>query len=552
MLKNIILNNYNRINILKDTANATVEQVLGPDGKVYIRKTLPGVFLPCKELMSINNPYIVKTVQAASDEAGSYVIEEYAEGKSLADYLDAGKSFSEKELIDIFLQLCEALMCLKEHKLVHRDIKPSNILLHSSGAVKLIDFGACRSFSDNEEKVRDTVVIGTTSYAAPEQFGGKPTDHRSDIYSLAITMKELLGDNYQGKLSSIIAKCLEFDPNNRPQDAEELRKLLLSVQNDTLKWMKYITASVVVLTAAAGGFFYHSQQAVVLPENSIAATAEPVKDNSIEENKKADSIEKVKSKTSEQDKTIETPQMKDETKKIKIFNQDIRSYNIQTPKVTIKSSFVVSKEEVENAIKRNHIQKPEPKLTVASDESRSLDKGLEPNSTVDSAKPQVSYTKKTASTKKTVKIDMEPKNWVFTYDPRDFKANNLPNAKSIRIADYAHQPEVILFTNKQELRNMRATYVFKDIKFLGDDSTVGPNAVGNIYSWQVFKDADGNANKVVHRISGGIIDNIAPYFSLWLGNVGLWFLTGNNPSLTITVEADNAEAVTMTIPIIVR
>lgn len=531
MLKSIILKNYKSINILKDTANGTVEQVLGPDGKVYIRKTLPGVFLPCKELMSINNPYIVKTVQAASDEAGSYVIEDYAEGKSLADYLDEGKCFSENEVISIAMQLCEALTYLQELKLVHRDIKPSNILLQSSGAVKLIDFGACRSFSDNEEKVRDTVVIGTTSYAAPEQFGGKPTDHRADIYSLAITMKELLGESYDGKLSSIIAKCLEFDPNNRPKDAEELRKLLLSAKNDTATWLKYVAAVAAVLMVAAGGFWYSRQQAVFLTENNVTVTPEQTKEIRQEESKKVEPVKKVEPEASKKDTIVEATKVDVQSQNAV---QEDSSSKIQTSKETIKPSLVVSQEEVEKAIKRDPVKEPTAKPSVDSKKSLTIDQ------------------KKASPAKKSVKIDMEPKNWAFTYDPRDFKANNLPNAKSIREADYAHPPEVILFTNKQELRNVRATYIFKDIKFLGNDLTVGPNAVGNIYSWQVFKDADGNANKVVHRISGGIIDNIAPYFSLWLGNVGLWFLTGNNPSLTITVEADNAEAVTMTIPIIVR
>lgn len=531
MLKSIILNNYNRINILKNTSNGTVEQVLGPDGKVYIRKTLPGVFLPCRELMSINNPYIVKTLQTVSDEAGSYVIEEYAEGKSLADYLEYGKCFSEKEVIGITLQLCEALRCLQEHKLVHRDIKPSNILLHSSGAVKLIDFGACRSFAANEEKSRDTVVLGTKAYAAPEQFGGKPTDHRADIYSLGITMDELLGENYQGKLSSIIANCLEFDPTNRPKDAEELKKLLLAVSNDNAKWLKYVAASVTALVVAAGGFLYYRQQAIVLPENNNTVANGPVNKSSSEENKKVEPPEKATAQTSEKDKLIKIYPPKNEAENI---NRNGHSADIQSPKVTIKSSFVVSKDEVEKAVKRESIK----------------DKATEP--TINSTKALTSDSKKAASTRKSGKIDIEPKNWVFTHDPRNFKANNLPKAKSIRYADYAHKPEIVLFTNKKELRNMRATYVFKDIKFLGDDSTVGPNAVGNIYSWQVFKDADGNANKVIHRISGSIIDNVAPYFSLSLSNVGLWFLTGNNPSLTITVEADNADAVTMTIPILVR
>lgn len=531
MLKSIILNNYKSINVLKDTSNGTVEQVLGPDGKVYIRKTLPGVFLPCKELMSINNPYIVNALQAASDEKGSYVIEEYAEGRSLAEFLEAGKSFSEKEVINIALQLCEALICLQKHKLVHRDIKPGNILLHSSGAVKLIDFGACRSFSDNEEKVRDTVVIGTTSYAAPEQFGGKPTDHRADIYSLAITMKELLGESYYGKLSGIIAKCLEFDPNKRPKNAEELRKLLMSAKKDIARWIKFMVTAASVLAVAAGVFLYYRQQVVVLPENNIAVTTEPVKKSRPEENKKVEPIQAVKPKTGEQDKIIESPQVKDEAKTIV---KNVPSTDIQEPKATIKSSIVVSKEEVKKVVKRSPAKELDTKSAIDSKKSLTIDQ------------------KKASSMKKSVKIDMEPKNWFFTYEPMEIEANNLPKAKPIRIADYAHQPEVILFTNKQELRNMRATYVFKDIKFLGNDLTVGPNSVGNIYSWQVFKDADGNSNKVVHRISGGIIDNIAPYFSLWLGNVGLWFLTGNKPSLTITVEADNADAVTMTIPIIIK
>ena len=119
--------------------------------------------------------------------------------------------------------MCDGLKELHEHNIIHRDIKPSNLILQS-GKIRLIDFDAARIFK--EGKAEDTKLLGTKGYAPPEQYGSGQTDQRSDIYSLGVTMKNLLGSNCKGHLKKILDKCTAYDPKNRFQNVDELKTAL--------------------------------------------------------------------------------------------------------------------------------------------------------------------------------------------------------------------------------------------------------------------------------------------------------------------------------------
>jgi len=126
------------------------------------------------------------------------------------------------------MQLCDALEVLHgcNPPIIHRDIKPSNILVTTDGVLKIIDFDASRQYNA-EKHTSDTRLLGTIEYAAPEQFGYAQTDIRSDIYSAGVVLSELAigkDTSFVKDWKHVVNKCTNFDPENRYQNATELKK----------------------------------------------------------------------------------------------------------------------------------------------------------------------------------------------------------------------------------------------------------------------------------------------------------------------------------------
>lgn len=145
------------------------------------------------------------------------VLEEYIQGDSLA-YLLEGALFSPAEARKITMQLCNALWVLHKLGAVHRDIKPENVMIRGSEAI-LIDFDASRIFKSDTNQ--DTQILGTTGYAAPEQYGIAQTDERADIYSLGVLLNIMLTGKHpskelaNGHLGRIVQKCTMVNPEKR-------------------------------------------------------------------------------------------------------------------------------------------------------------------------------------------------------------------------------------------------------------------------------------------------------------------------------------------------
>ena len=130
----------------------------------------------------------------------------------------------------VILQVCEALLCIHEEGIVHRDIKPENIIITNDGVVKLIDYDIARI--DDSAKSSDTTILGTTGYAAPEQYGIAKTDARSDIYSIGILINVMLTGEHpskkmcSGKWQKIVNKCTRINPDERYQNIRELMNVI--------------------------------------------------------------------------------------------------------------------------------------------------------------------------------------------------------------------------------------------------------------------------------------------------------------------------------------
>ena len=170
-----------------------------------------------RKLLGISCPNLPQIMETAERDGMVAVLEEYIQGDSLA-YLLEGALFSPAEARKITMQLCNALWVLHKLGAVHRDIKPENVMIRGSEAI-LIDFDASRIFKSDTNQ--DTQILGTTGYAAPEQYGIAQTDERADIYSLGVLLNVMLTGKHpskelaNGHLGRIVQKCTMVNPEKR-------------------------------------------------------------------------------------------------------------------------------------------------------------------------------------------------------------------------------------------------------------------------------------------------------------------------------------------------
>lgn len=234
--------NYQTILTMKTSEKATVELAAADvlAGPVVIKRLKGGKAEIYRVIAEQENSHIPNIYAVEEQDEELLVAEEYIEGESLREYLQKNL-LSDEEKIDLALQLCEAVGFLHALKpsVIHRDIKPSNLLINSKGQLKLIDFDASRHYKEATEE-RDTRLLGTVSYAPPEQFGFSQTDVRSDIYSMGVVLHEMCPSEDKvltKQWERISEKCTSFDPKHRYQNVAELKRELerMSVRKESRK-----------------------------------------------------------------------------------------------------------------------------------------------------------------------------------------------------------------------------------------------------------------------------------------------------------------------------
>jgi eukaryotic-like serine/threonine-protein kinase len=253
----------------------------------------------------LNHPNIVTVFDVGQSEGLPYLVMERLQGENLENYLEAGKSPTPRQVIEIGIQLAGALNYAHERGVVHRDIKPSNIYLdQETGLVKLVDFGIAaidkRLPGSNAD---DDIITGTPRYMAPEQIqGGKP-DRRSDLYALGVVLYRLLAgklpfdadpieqlihqiisqnpprleplhDKTPVELIELVNRLLAKQPEARYQDAalvlEELQEIRANMDRGLLKsarktssawrWPLVLSLGLALVLGAGLIWVHHSQR----------------------------------------------------------------------------------------------------------------------------------------------------------------------------------------------------------------------------------------------------------------------------------------------------
>jgi len=243
------------------------------DKKIYVKKLLPIYKLEIYESIRRKPVKHVPAIKAMAENGGLLIlVEEYIPGDTLQEILEQKGCFSEAEAVDILLQLCSIIESFHNctPPIVNRDIKPSNIKLTPDGIVKLIDLNAAKRF--NSEQSKDTVLIGTEGYAAPEQYGFGASGVQTDIYALGVLLNVLVtgvlpeAGLCSGRLRQIVKKCTELNPKNRFPGVSSLMRALSSVNTGSAlpaeySWRRFLppgfrSANPLVWLASAIGYTF--------------------------------------------------------------------------------------------------------------------------------------------------------------------------------------------------------------------------------------------------------------------------------------------------------
>lgn len=217
--------------------------------------------IEAQAVASLTHPNIVNIYDVGAENGVNYIVMELAGGITLKEYIKKKGYLSPQETVDVSIQIASAISHAHNHHIIHRDIKPQNILISEDGMIKVTDFGIAKAANTNTVTSTAT-AMGSVHYISPEQAKGRFCDEKSDIYSLGITMYEMITgkvpfDHENGvtialmhlqndivppseikegipdSLEKIILKCVMKKPEERYQTAEELIEDLKLVFQDT-------------------------------------------------------------------------------------------------------------------------------------------------------------------------------------------------------------------------------------------------------------------------------------------------------------------------------
>lgn len=220
----------------------------------------------------LSHPNIVNVYDVGEEDGLYYIVMELVEGMTLKKFIERKGKLEVKEAVGIALQIASGMEAAHAKNIIHRDIKPQNIIISKEGKVKVTDFGIAKAATSNT--IAAGQAIGSVHYISPEQARGGYSDEKSDIYSLGITLYEMLSGkmpfaaentvsvallhiqeeaiplrelnpNISASLEKIVQKCMQKKPERRYLTVTELIKDLKQSVSDPTGDFVQISAGVI-------------------------------------------------------------------------------------------------------------------------------------------------------------------------------------------------------------------------------------------------------------------------------------------------------------------
>ena len=178
------------------------------------------------------HPNIVNVYDVGEETGIHYIVMELVEGITLKKYIEKKARLSVKEAISIAIQVSMGIEAAHNNHIIHRDIKPQNIIISKEGKVKVTDFGIAKAATSN---TITSNVMGSVHYTSPEQARGGYSDEKSDIYSLGITMFEMLTGRVPFNGETTVAIAIKHIQEEMPSPREYVSEIPISVEQIVCK-----------------------------------------------------------------------------------------------------------------------------------------------------------------------------------------------------------------------------------------------------------------------------------------------------------------------------
>ena len=179
------------------------------------------------------NPNVVNVYDVGVENGIYYIVMELVEGITLKKYIEKRGKLPYKEAVSIAIQVANGMDAAHQHNIVHRDIKPQNIIISKEGKVKVTDFGMAKEPSS--ATINTSASMGSVHYISPEQARGGYSDERSDIYSLGITIFEMLTGTVPFDGDSAVAVAVQHIQDSIPAPSQLVEGIPVSVDKIVLK-----------------------------------------------------------------------------------------------------------------------------------------------------------------------------------------------------------------------------------------------------------------------------------------------------------------------------
>ena len=178
------------------------------------------------------HPNIVNVYDVGDEDGINYIVMELVDGITLKKYIEKKVRLSVKEAVSIAIQVAMGLEAAHNNNIIHRDIKPQNIMISKDGKVKVTDFGIAKAATSN---TITSNVMGSVHYTSPEQARGGYSDAKSDIYSLGITLFEMLTGRVPFNGDTTVAIAIKHIQEDLPTPADFNEDIPISVEKIVLK-----------------------------------------------------------------------------------------------------------------------------------------------------------------------------------------------------------------------------------------------------------------------------------------------------------------------------
>lgn len=186
-----------------------------------------------QSVAGFTHPNIVNVYDVGDENGIYYIVMELVEGITLKKYIEKRGRIPFKEAVSIAIQVANGLDAAHKHNIVHRDIKPQNIIISKEGKVKVTDFGIAKVASSST--INSSSTMGSVHYISPEQARGGYSDARSDLYSLGITIFEMLTGTVPFDGDSTVAVAVQHIQDEIPAPSTVIDDIPLSIDRIVLK-----------------------------------------------------------------------------------------------------------------------------------------------------------------------------------------------------------------------------------------------------------------------------------------------------------------------------